>query len=84
MVAVTTRALPHLTSTGDPGMVPMETATRRALDQMHAQFGGELDALTAASIPFAANAADWVAPAPTTVQEALRRLAAAAGAHPVP
>jgi hypothetical protein len=30
------------------------------------------------------NAADWVAPVPTTVQEALDRLAAAGGTTPVP
>jgi hypothetical protein len=45
----------------------------------------DIDGISAADIPFTANAADWVAPVPTTVAEALRRIAAnSAGAHPVP
>lgn len=43
-----------------------------------------LEARTARDIPFEADPADWVAPVPTTVHDALRRLAASAGVHPVP
>lgn len=73
-------ALPVLTSTGDPAHGALETNVRRMADQLNGQIG----ALSAADIAFTAVAADWVAPVPTTLAEALGRLAAAAGAHPVP
>lgn len=77
------RALPLLTTTGNPDHVALEANVRNALDQTHVQLG----ALTAADIAYEATTADWVAPAPTTVAEALRRLAAfahAASGTPVP
>lgn len=78
------RALPVLTSSGDPKLSQFEGAVRDMGTQIHQQFGAELDGLDASRIPFTATAADWVAPPPTTVAQALARLAAAAGAHPVP
>lgn len=78
------RALPILTASGRPELSALEGAVRDMGTQIHQQFGAELDGLDAARIPFTATAADWVAPPPTTVADALRRLAAAAGAHPVP
>lgn len=78
------RALPVLTSTGTPGLQALEGSVRDMGTQIHQQFSAELDGLDASRIPFTATPADWVAPAPTNVADALRRLAAAAGAHPVP
>ena len=69
-----------LEQTGDPSHTQLHGNIQRTFDRLTSS----VNAVTAASIPFSANAADWVAPAPTNVQDALRRLAAAAGAHPVP
>lgn len=74
------RALPALGTTGRPELVGLEGNVRRLGDQLH----GQLLALDADDIAFSAAPADWVAPVPTTLGEAVRRLAAAAGAHPVP
>lgn len=75
------RALPALATTGRPELEQLEANVRRALDQGH----GQLGALDATDIAYAPGTpSNWVSPAPTTVQQALDRLAAAGGTVPVP
>jgi len=69
-----------LSSTGNPDHVGLETNVRRALDQAR----GQMDGLSAADIAYSATPADWVSPPPTNLQQAVTRLAASAGVHPVP
>jgi len=59
-----------LVSTGRPEHTELEAAIRRALDQAHGQIN---DAESYA----AAGGTVWAAPAPTTQDEAITRLAAA-------
>lgn len=73
------RAVPRLTTTGNPAHVELEAAVRRALDQTHAQLG----ALAASDIAYTpASLTAWSGTAPSTVGEALDRIAAALG--PIP
>lgn len=70
------RALPLLTSTGDPAHTALETNVRRLADQMHQQLNdttGEQVAYTPAV------AANWTGTPPTTIAAALDRIAAALG-----
>lgn len=70
-------------STGIPA--PVLGQHQRALNEVAADLDdleARLDASEIAYTP--ANSADWVSPAPTTVQAALDRLAAAGGVTPVP
>lgn len=70
-----------LSPTGNPDHSTLEGNIRRSFDQVTAGVNG----LAATGISYVpGNPSDWVSPAPTTVQQALDRLAAAAGAHPVP
>ena len=61
---------------------------QRALDNVARDFGSlseRIDGLSAADIAYTpGDSSDWVAPAPTTLQQALDRLAAAGGVTPVP
>lgn len=59
----------------------LQGETERSVRKLRKSFE-ELDALGVAYVP--ADAADWVDPPPTTVAEALDRLAAAGGTTPVP
>lgn len=68
-------------------MAKLETLSGRAEDdrgRIQRFVDSRVSALSAESVPFEADAADWVAPVPTNVGDALRRLAAAGGTHPVP
>lgn len=67
-----------------PGQEAMTNKIQRSLSGMRQDINDNLSSLTAADIQFTPNPADWVAPAPTNLQDAIRRLAASAGAHPVP
>lgn len=70
---------PVLESTA--GAEGQDRRVQRALDGLHQDMSG-LDAGDVAYTP--SSAASWVSPAPTTVQQALDRLAAAGGVTPVP
>jgi hypothetical protein len=63
-----------------PGQEAMTSRLQRTLNNVHQ----DVSNITASDIPFEATAADWVSPAPTNLQDAISRLAASAGAHPVP
>ena len=63
---------------GDPAANGREV--QRALDGMRT----DVSRLTAEDIAFEATPADWVAPVPTNLHQAITRLAAAGGTHPVP
>ena len=68
------RRLPVIEKSGRPELQTLEAA----IDRLFAS-------LDASSIPYTpAQRGDWVSPPPTTIQEALDRLAAAGGTTPVP
>lgn len=73
--------LRRVETTGRPELVGLERSVQQHLDGLR----GDIRDLDAGSVAYTpSNPADWVSPAPTTAQEALDRLAASAGAHPVP
>jgi hypothetical protein len=76
----------RLESTGIPAGV--HGAHQRALGEVARDVGSieeQIGALDASQIAYTpTTSGDWVAPAPTTVQDALDRLAAAGGVTPVP
>lgn len=75
------RSLPVLTTTGRPELSALEGAVRDMGVDLHRQ----MTSLDASEISYSpGDAADWVSPAPTTLAEALDRLAAAGGVTPVP
>ena len=64
----------HVIESGDPNV-------QRGFDGLFE----DLSSLSAEDVAYTpGNSADWVSPAPTTVQQALDRLAAAGGVTPVP
>jgi hypothetical protein len=63
-----------LISTGNPDHVGLETNVRRALDQARQQTA---DAATSVESYAPASSGSWAAPAPTTQDVALDRIAAA-------
>ena len=63
---------------GTVGAEASDRRTQRALDQLHA----DLADTAATGGDFVADPASWVAPLPTTLQQAVTRIAAAIG--PVP
>jgi len=75
------RPLPVLTTTGRPELSALEGSVRDMGTDLHRQMG-ELSAEDISYTP--GDASDWVSPAPTTLAEALDRLAAAGGVTPVP
>lgn len=68
------RSLPALTSTGRSEHVDLERNVRNALDQMRSQYL----AMAASDVSYTPTTpSNWSGTAPTTVQQALDRLAAA-------
>ena len=64
-----------------PGQEAMTQRIQRTFDGLHQDVSG----LSASDIAYTpSNSSNWVSPAPTTLQQALDRLAAAGGTTPVP
>lgn len=70
------RALPTLTTTGDPAHTGLETNIRRMADQMHSQ----LNAMDGGDVSYhPSSVTDWSGNPPRTIAQALDRIAAALG-----